>query len=425
MRLFLWFLLAVDSLPLVVCFSTANPFGAAVGRHETRFERSSPLASSRQTAAPLFSSVKNGENDYVSELLRLFDGDFDNYDQVLQDRALGMTAGEGGGHEHIHCRLRDVTTLAPKQIMRPAGTSAPYGDSANPKATVSATYYFNGDPNVVFRFRLYTFENALPEAPRGAAVVMRLWRLLPAVEARLRANGYRLEKVDWDALDPDGTVAEEMRGCEIYWRPTVRPAFSGASASAASAAAAVQESGAATAAATRAGPGTGAVTAIADGPPLWEGLMGENDDGTWISSQVAPGFGILVKDDLGLWSDVLCVNDRGFGRDGKFIYGNQRGVPYRMRRVTPGGSLVWTMGPEHRPAELFAQKMAAITTALPAGGGIAPPGRYSTAAAVPVAAKAPLFAARSPPPPPSTGIAPAAASRPSSLAGEAATCDDG
>ena len=41
-------------------------------------------------------------------LLDCFIGDFDNYEQVLQDRAKGMEPREGGGHEHIHCAVRRI-----------------------------------------------------------------------------------------------------------------------------------------------------------------------------------------------------------------------------------------------------------------------------------------------------------------------------
>lgn len=105
------------------------------------------------------------------------------------------------------------------------------------------------------------------------------------------------------------------------------------------------------------------------------GVMGHDDQGTWVSSQNVRGLDILIKDDLRVWADRLWVNDRGFDREGKFVYGNQRGVPYKLRRVTSmadGGStassLEWTLGAGHRTPELYAAKMAAI--------GVVPGERY-------------------------------------------------
>lgn len=90
------------------------------------------------------------------------------------------------------------------------------------------------------------------------------------------------------------------------------------------------------------------------------GLMGEDDSGTWIKSQNVGGLEILVKDDLKVWPDHLWVNDRGFDGEGNFVYGNQRGVPYKMRRVAAAGPLEWTLGAEFRTKELYAEKMSAI-----------------------------------------------------------------
>lgn len=79
-----------------------------------------------------------------------------------------MTAGPGGGHEHIHCTLKIIDDrLVPRQIAeqdrrrgRSSGTDgvSEAGDGApQPPAVVVAKYFFNGDPSVVFRYRLYSF----------------------------------------------------------------------------------------------------------------------------------------------------------------------------------------------------------------------------------------------------------------------------
>ena len=90
--------------------------------------------------------------------------------------------------------------------------------------------------------------------------------------------------------------------------------------------------------------------------------------GCVVESERAPGSFIRVEDDLRLDPKRLLINDRGFDVDtGAFVYGNQRGVPYDMRRVaataTDEGSLglegegegdtdlAWTLGEgSSRPA---------------------------------------------------------------------------
>ncbi|CAN0196913.1 unnamed protein product [Ectocarpus fasciculatus] len=125
-------------------------------------------------------------------------------------------------------------------------------------------------------------------------------------------------------------------------------------------------------------------TAAGGGPPdgnSFVGLMGEDDSGTWIESQNVDGLEILVKDDLRLWPDRLWVNDRGFDREGNFVYGNQRDVPYKMRRVAAGGPLEWTLGARHRTKEAYAEKMSAI--GVTPGQRLGPPVRRRPAAGTP------------------------------------------
>ena len=212
---------------------------------------------------------------------------------------------------------------------------------------------------------------------------MRLWRLFPAVESRLRAQGYDLTSFDWGNDAPpqqqqqrqlrqekegarsiggasrtecgeheDGVV-ERIIGCEVYWSRGGRATTIGSKSDADGGVTGGLDGGN-PAAASGAAP-----TEEGMGAPFL-GLMGEDDSGTWIKSQNVDGLEILVKDDLKVWPDRLWVNDRGFDRGGGFVYGNQRGVPYKMRRVVAAGSLGWTLGAEFRTKEMYAQKMAAI-----------------------------------------------------------------
>ena len=78
--------------------------------------------------------------------------------QVIEDREAGMAAGPGGGHEHIHCSLKPLDpSLVPEQVAAAGGGGGKGGGLGRPLAVVAAKYYFNGDSNVVFRYRLYSF----------------------------------------------------------------------------------------------------------------------------------------------------------------------------------------------------------------------------------------------------------------------------
>lgn len=259
---------------------------------------------------------------------------------------------------------------------------------------------------------------------------MRLWRLLPPVEARLRTRGYELEAFDWCAenepplsqqqqpkqgddtsrdrpLPPSGSerdaasaVAERISGCDIYWSRRAGDGHAGEAEdesggiSLTGKGGAAEGSGSATeeprsdgAAATTANSKAAAPAAATTSPPTptpdgtsFVGLMGQDDAGTWVQSQNVDGLEILVKDDLRLWADQLWVNDRGFDREGNFVYGNQRNVPYKMQRVVGGGPLEWTLGERYRTKETYAEKMAAIGV-MP-GQRLGPPARRAAAAPV-------------------------------------------
>lgn len=234
---------------------------------------------------------------------------------------------------------------------------------------------------------------------------MRLWRLLPTVETRLRAAGYDLNSFDWDTRQQHqhqqtkggakgyNDVAEHILGCEIYWsRRDGGDDVHGSSVAPSRLEGVLVEAsgdrglGLGLGASAAAGVGGSSTAAVATGapppppPPIstataaevagapegasFVGLMGEDDSGTWIESQNTAGLEILVKDDLRIWRDELWVNDRGFDREGNFVYGNQRGVPYKMRRVVDAGPLEWTLAERYRTPELYAEKMSAIGVTL-------------------------------------------------------------
>jgi hypothetical protein len=110
---------------------------------------------------------------------------------------------------------------------------------------------------------------------------------------------------------------------------------------------------------------------------------------------VVPGRRILVRDQLSLWPQQLWIHDRGHDPDtGDLVYGNRRGVPYVLDRVSdirPGSGtgeedggggaslqltreivdpdLSWTLGGSHRTELEYERNMEAI------GGPSRPPKR--------------------------------------------------
>ncbi|CAM9435714.1 unnamed protein product, partial [Ectocarpus sp. 6 AP-2014] len=254
-RVVLLLLQVVPSAGLLVSWTAAR------SRVSQKVQRSCTSVDSHTPGGGL--SGDDPRDAMVSELLQLFQGEFDNYDQVVADRKAGMTPGPGGGHEHIHCSLKRLDPAeVPEQVAAAAAASPGSRSSSGeeeeeeeegagqgvqqqqpeqPLAVVAAKYYFNGDSNVVFRYRLYSFHACPPNTPgaKGEAV-MRLWRLLPDVEARLRANTYDLTSFSWSDDDRDQSeprrgsdnassercskegrtgddVVERIFGCDIYW----------------------------------------------------------------------------------------------------------------------------------------------------------------------------------------------------------------
>lgn len=218
----------------------------------------------------------------LDEFLQFFQGDFDNYAQVASERAAGVLSGEGGGHEHIHCCITQ-----PREGM------------------LFARYYFDGNPSVVFRSRLYRV--SVNEKSDRGIVEMRIYRLYADTERLLRAAGYSAQSPAWD----DADLCDWLRGCEVFWE--------------------------------RYEPGEddpGKRVLGIDGGTRFVGYM-KGGGCELFSNEINAK--ICVMDDLLLTNEHLWVADRAFDEEGNFVYGNRRGIPYKMRRVTKDGPLAWTL----------------------------------------------------------------------------------
>ncbi|KAL7548455.1 hypothetical protein ACHAWF_011742 [Thalassiosira exigua] len=330
---------------------------------------------------------------YYSYLLSQFQGDFDNYDQVVNDRRHGLTPGEGGGHEHIHC------TLVPFPLSNITGD-----DQSERSQWVLAAFYFNGDPSRIFRFRAYQLSSPSFDE---TMVRMKLHTLRPHLEQRLRQcpdpcawwnescnvwceqietqNKVEVDEERWFSFRSAGvsTLVHPLEGCDVLWNPNWDPSkhsylyvneYDGISPER-----------------------TSSVHHPSLTKPVLpigrscQATMEAGSKGAIVDSvSLIPGKRILIKDELSLWEDEFWINDRGYDPDAAlsdetkgdmpFVYGNRRGVPYKLRRVTEilpdvipqhllkrtfvNSDLEWTLGEDYRTIEFYQGKMDAVDVTL-------------------------------------------------------------
>lgn len=259
-------------------------------------------------------------DDIWQRLLNNFQGDFDNYNQVVEDRNRGMLPREGGGHENFHCTLVPISE---------------HGRLA--------AFYFDGNPQRIFRFRYY--ELLTNEAENGLdnhGVMMRLYTLQPELERLLRDHAE--EPLEWPHLFStfnDGssfdTKVDYLPKCEITWSLEMDP---------------TQHS-------------------YLDANDDHDGLHAVMVHGEAIvDSTLIPGIKIRILDELSLYDDLFYINDRGLDPEtGAFIYGNHRGVPYRLERVARivdgkreivNDDLKWTLGDAWRNEEEYKARINAV-----------------------------------------------------------------
>lgn len=226
----------------------------------------------------------------LDEFIHLFQGEFDNYHQIAQERRAGMFAGDGGGHEHIHCSIQRIS---PDLLF--------------------ARYYFNGDPNIVFRSRLYRV--CMCDQSERGLIEMRIFRFYEETEQRLKANNYDIHAIQWS----DDDVYDWLEGCEVFWEHYL-PAEDDVA---------------------------GQMLGIQPGSRFVGYMKGGGCE--FYSREI--GGRIRVMDDLLLTSQDLWVADRGFDEHDNFVYGNRRGVPYKMRRVGKGDENEWTIHADQQPPD--------------------------------------------------------------------------
>ncbi len=283
---------------------------------------SSTLKTTAATTAATITSTNKKSLLLWKYLQECFQGDFDNYHQVVQDRARGLLPREGGGHEHIHC------TLLPLDVIH------------RPYARLAA-FYFDGLPQRIFRFRYYelTPTTTSDDDDNDAAVITQLYLLHPQLEGILRGEENPME---WPRLFDAFTSPNDqpktrlLLDCDVQWtleKDDIQQGW--------------EED-----ISTRDDHGIHAVM-----------LHGE----ALVDSTMFPGSKIRVMDQLSLWLNHFWIHDRGFDPStGAFIYGNQAGVPYRLERVANiqqgkrhvvNTNLQWTLGPLWRTAQEYETNM--------------------------------------------------------------------
>jgi hypothetical protein len=376
----------------------------------------------------------------------MFQGDFDNYNQVIQDRTHGfLLPGDGGGHEHIHCTL----VPCPNYIIHTTGGSKSIDDDNhnnqheddNDKVQwVLAAFYFSGNPRQIFRFRMYQLlppqlspsssspnNNNLILSP-PLVVRMKLSTLSPILEQQLREcsedpsswwiqvwnvwcrqsnNTKKNQIVDdvnsWDQLQTVGlpSMTSSLVGCDVLWEqnwdPLKHPYLY------------MNEY-------DTNNLNDDVKSSSLEPDNAFHAIMEAGSAGAIVDSiSMIPGKRILIKDELSLWDNEFWINDRGYDPDYHnddhgnnynpahnsfddsdiglpFVYGNRRGVPYKLlrvttfvdrtrkqssqvncdeemsslqlKRVTVNADLEWTLGENYRTEDVLREKMKAFDEAV-------------------------------------------------------------
>lgn len=187
----------------------------------------------------------------LQQLLELFEGEFDNYAQVWEEKEQKTPYP----HEHIHSIFRRV----------PLPALGPH--------IFYVKQYLDGDPQKVYRQRLYSF---VPNSQENAL--------------ELRIYTFPDEQAVMDAhLNPAklaGLTLDKLRatpGCEVYWR------------------------------------GQGAE------------FLGTMKPTCRVNSQRS-GKTIVITDNLKLNQEAIWINDQATDTAGNYVFGNRSGQPHKLKR---------------------------------------------------------------------------------------------
>lgn len=192
-------------------------------------------------------------DDRLGLLLEWFPGEYDNYEQFWQDGLDGVQQR----HEHLH------------HIFLPVEAAA-IGEH-----TFFVQQYLDGDPQNVYRQRLYRFDLDTDEQ------AIRLTIFSFKDEAKYRDA--HLQPAVLDGLAMDELI--ERPGCEVYWKFDT---------------------------------------------DHFKGYMKERAC-SFVSKR--SGKRIFVLDDLRLTADEIWIRDEAFDEDGERVFGNEAGIHHKNRKV--------------------------------------------------------------------------------------------
>lgn len=188
----------------------------------------------------------------LQAMMKLFEGEFDNYAQVWEEKEQKAQFP----HEHIHSIFARVNLPA-------------VGDQV-----FYVKQYMDGDPNKIYRTRLYSF---VPNEKENA-IELRIYTF-PDEKA---VNDAHLEPAKLAGLTTDKLKATP--GCEVYWQR--------------------------------------------DG----EAFRGYMKPTCRVNSQRL-GKTIVITDNLKLTTDEIWINDQAKDEQGGYVFGNKSGVHHKLKRV--------------------------------------------------------------------------------------------
>jgi hypothetical protein len=219
-------------------------------------------------------------------------------------------------------------------------SASPQSCTANdtPRGAALATYYLDGNPSKIFRMRLYTLSR---DSVQPDFIRMKLHSIHPQLETKLRSC---LDLMEWDSivynyiavegtgLDSNSNLNSapnspswlfnsfrELKDCDILWMSYPDPhrhtyLFD-------------DEKNHRKYRRSESLDPLGGIHAFM--------MYDVHSQGVIVQSQTTPGLSIRIQDELSLWENSLWINDRGYHiSNNSMVYGNWRGIPYQLDRVT-------------------------------------------------------------------------------------------
>ncbi len=220
----------------------------------------SACVSSEQTTT---SEIASFDRLYEQKFHQWFAAEFDNHEQHWQDNLNLKENPDLQVHEHIH------------HVFAPLDTPALDG------VTYFVKQYMDGDPNKVYRQRLYQFVRN----EKAAALQLNIYRFndeAKYADAHLKPQLY--ENLTLDEI-------QTFPGCEVYWR----------------------------------------FVESDEGQGHFDGSMGKN---TCSIVSKRSGKRIFFNDTLKLTDNEIWIADMAEDEDGNYVFGNKQGIPHINRKVT-------------------------------------------------------------------------------------------